>query len=83
MTPRGSYYDRDLIREMAVGKRTGLFVNFSLPLAHMYAIEAYDEDTHSIPDLTLERQVQVLLRLGLDHTTARGIVYVVRAHGTH
>jgi len=75
MTPRGSYYDRDLIREMAIGKRTGLFVNFSLPLAHMYAIEAYDEETHSIPDLTLERQVQVLLRLGLDHTTARGIVY--------
>merc|ERR1712054_352640 len=71
-TPRGSCYDRDWIREMAIGKRAGVFVNFSLPLSHLYAIEAYDETSHSVPELTREQQLQILLKLGLDHTTAHG-----------
>lgn len=64
-TRRGSAHDLHFVRELAIGKREGLFANFSVPLEMAYAIDAIDVETGQIPPLSRDEQRTILAR----HTT--------------
>ena len=71
---RGSVHDRDFIRELYTGIKSGHFVNISLPLDYMYAIDAYDPETHSIPELSKFEQFKILSK-HTNNVTAYNMVY--------
>ena len=75
-TRRGSAHDLHFVRELAIGKREGLFANFSVPLELAYAIDAIDTETGTIPPLSREEQRAILAR----HTTPQKLESLMKAH---
>ena len=61
-TKRGSPYDLDFVRELAIGKHRGHFVNMSLPLKLAYAVDAYDVKNDIMPRINEQKQLELLLK---------------------